>query len=127
MALRGTLSRAGGWSTRTRSRAPTGRASSASLVRTKVNGHTSPVRSSTSPGDDAVGGEDEAGEVGMVDGTGGVGRVAVGDQAPRTADRGSVHDPVGRRHGRAGRGRVVADEVEDRHVQTSTASAVRAR
>src|SRR4051812_27657010 len=36
---------AGSWSTITRSSAPSGSASSASLVRTKVNGQTSPLRS----------------------------------------------------------------------------------
>src|SRR5215510_2830554 len=61
---------AGSWSTTTRSTAPNGSASSASLVRTKVNGQISPWRSSVasgSPGDDEIGGEDEGDELVMVD------------------------------------------------------------
>src|SRR5690606_17916119 len=48
-ALRGMLRVAGSWSTSTARAAPSGIASSASRVRTKVYGHTSPRRSS-SPG-----------------------------------------------------------------------------
>src|SRR5665647_971146 len=111
---------AGSWSVTTRSVPPIGTASSASLVRTNVNGQTSPRMSRTSPGDDEIGCGDEDDELVMIDGPGGVRWLAARRELhPEGGVRTEIHHPVAvGQHGRDGVG---THEVEDPpHVQTST-------
>src|SRR5262249_22360573 len=117
-ALRGTFCLAGAWSTITRNVAPTGICSSASLARTNVNGQTSPVRSIVwSPGDNSIGCEDEGQELVIVDGDRGL-------ASPHELSPGHVYHPIGIAH-HAGRRARAANQVEQDHVHTSIASAVR--
>src|SRR3954464_1077584 len=107
---------AGSWSVTTRSTAPIGSASSASLVRTNVNGQTSPRMSSSSPGDDEVGGEAEGDELAMGGAARGEGTRRGGR---RELQRLAIPHPVA--VGYPHRGSAGPHQVQHRpHVHTST-------